>query len=236
MAGVFARFVVQRKIVSFKGWGMEGTARFWNFVAGICLATVSGMAYADDFGMSPESPAASSFYSGNFQSANPRYYQLAANENEAIQETADKSPVVPSAPFEPPWLSGRQAHHYLGVATVITAGLTALTAPGEACKRNCPQPAPPRQTSGTTHTRLARATAVLAVATVVTGLIYHWDDFHLEDGLADPDNQHVMLAGTGALLMLYAINKSEKSSVPTSHAAIAEAGAGAMLLAIKLTW
>jgi len=36
--------------------------------------------------------------------------------------------------------------------------------------------------------------------------------------------------------MLYAINKSAKSSVPTSHAGIAELGAVSMLVAIKLTW
>ena len=94
----------------------------------------------------------------------------------------------------------------------------------------------PRQTSGTTHTRLARTTAALAVATVITGLIYHWDDFHLEDGFSDPDNQHALLAGTGALMMLYAVNKSANSSVPTSHAGIAELGAVSMLAAIKLTW
>jgi hypothetical protein len=215
---------------------MEGRIKFWNIAAGFCLAAISGMAYADDTGVNPELPAAANFYTGNFQSSNPRYYQLAANEGGTVQGAKDETPVATAAQFESPWLTGRKAHQYLGIATVVSAGLTALAAPGERCEHNCPAQAPPRQTSGTAHTRLARTTAVLAVATVLTGLIYHWDDFHLEDGLADPDNQHVMLAGTGALMMLYAINKSEKSSVPTPHAFVAEAGAAAMLVAIKLTW
>jgi len=67
-------------------------------------------------------------------------------------------------------------------------------------------------------------------------LLYHWDDFHLEDGLSDPDNQHVMLGTAGALLMLFALNKSMKSNVPTSHAGYAELGGVAMAVAIKLTW
>ena len=94
----------------------------------------------------------------------------------------------------------------------------------------------PRQTSGTTHTRLARATAALAVATVMTGLIYHWNDIHWEDPFTDPDKMHARLAAAGALMMLYAVNKSAHSSVPTSHAGIAELGAVSMLAAIKLTW
>jgi hypothetical protein len=145
-------------------------------------------------------------------------------------------PAAPAAEYSPPWLTGRKAHQYLGLGTLVFAGLTALSSPGEGCEQNCPPVTAPRETSGTNHTRFARTTAVLAVATVITGLIYHWDDFHLEDGFSDPDNQHVMLAGTGALLMLYAINKSAKSSVPTSHAGLAELGAASMLVAVKLTW
>src|SRR5450756_1201572 len=210
---------------------MKYRVKFRNIAAGICLATLSGMVYADDTVMNLALPTAASFYTRNLLSSNLRSfnsqsfnssaYLLAANEADAVQG-----------------MSGRKAHQYLGLGTVVLAGLTAMTAPsGEGCD-NCPpasQP-PPRQTSGTTHTRLARATAAMAVATVMTGLLYHWDDFHLEDGWKDPDNQHVMLAGTGALLMLYAVNKSAKSAVPVSHAGTAELGAVAMVVAIKLTW
>lgn len=220
---------------------MELNFKVRNIAAGICLATLSGMVYAGDTVANLALPTAASFYTNNFESLKSRSfnspaYLLAANEADAIQGPAVVTPVTPAAEFQPPWMSGRKAHQYLGLGTVVFAGLTALAAPGEACEHNCPSQPPPRQTSGTAHTRLARTTAALAVATVLTGLLYHWDDFHLEDGWADPDNLHVMLAGTGALLMLYAVEKSAHSTVPTSHAGIAELGAASMLVAIKLTW
>ena len=76
----------------------------------------------------------------------------------------------------------------------------------------------------------------MAAATIATGLIAHWDDFHMEDGLTDPDNLHVLLGVTGAALMAYAVNKSMNSSAQVSHAAIAEMGALGMVAAIKITW
>jgi hypothetical protein len=220
---------------------MRCRIKFGKVVAGICLAASSGMVYAQDTAANIELPTYASIYTRNTASLNPASfdsspYLLAANEGSAAQP--DLVPATPATEYSPPWFTGRKAHQYLGLGTLLFAGLTALSSPGEGCEHNCPPPSqlPPRETSGTTHTRFARTTAVLAVATVITGLIYHWDDFHLEDGFSDPDNQHVMLAGTGALLMLYAINKSAKSSVPTSHAGIAELGAASMLVAVKLTW
>ena len=217
---------------------MKCKVKFGNMAVGICLAALSGMVCADDTGMSLGLPTAASFYTNNFQSLkpesfNPPAYLLATNGTGAIQGSAEVTPATTAAEFQPPWMSGRKAHQYLALGTVVLAGLTVLAAPGET--EGVSQQAP-RQTSGTTHTRLARATAAMAAATVVTGLLYHWDDFHLKDGWTDPDNLHVMLAGTGSLLMLYAINKSAKSAVPTSHSGMAELGAVAMVVAIKLTW
>lgn len=217
-------------------------------VASFCLGTLSGVAYADDTNL--ELPTAASFYTDNFQalksrsfdskSFNSTAYLLAANEGDAVREAADATsaitaPVTPAAEFKPPWMSGRKAHQYLGLGTVALAGLTMLAAPEEGCETNCGAQ-PPRQTSGTTHTRLARATAAMAVATVVTGLLYHWDDIYWEDPFTDPDKMHARLAAAGALLMLYAVNKSANSDVPVSHSGTAELGALAMLVAIKLTW
>jgi hypothetical protein len=203
--------------------------------AGMFIAAVSAMAHADDTAMHPEWPTAASSYAHDLRSlesgaSNPPAFQLAANGGDVLKGQADAGP---AAEFEPPLISGRKVHQYLGLSTVAFAGLTMLAAPEDEEGVSQTQP---RQTSGTTHTRLARTTAVLAVATVMTGLIYHWNDFHLEDGYSDPDNQHALLAGTGALLLLYAVNKSAHSSEPTSHAGIAELGAVSMLAAIKLTW
>jgi hypothetical protein len=208
--------------------------------AGIFMAALSGMVHADDTAMHAEWPTAASFYthdlrslrSGSFNSPsfNSSAYLLAANEGDVLKGQADAAPV---AEFKPPVISGRKVHQYLGLSTVAFAGLTILAAPEDEEGVSQTQP---RQTSGTTHTRLARATAALAVATVMTGLIYHWNDIHWEDPFTDPDKMHARLAAAGALMMLYAVNKSAHSSEPTSHAGIAELGAVSMLAAIKLTW
>jgi hypothetical protein len=108
-----------------------------------------------------------------------------------------------------------------------------VTAP-EGCEHNCAANTP-RETNGT-HAKLAKATVAMAAATIATGLIGHWNDFHLEDGITDPDNLHVLLGVTGAALMAYAVNKSMHSSTEVSHAGIAEMGALGMVAAIKITW
>jgi hypothetical protein len=213
------------------GW----SCKVVNIAAGICLAAISEMVHADDAAMNIELPTAASFYAHDFQSSgstsfNPQPYLLAANESGVLKGQAAAAPV---AEFKPPLISGRKVHQYLGLSTVAFAGLTMLAAPDEEEGASQTQP---RQTSGTTHTRLARTTAALAVATVITGLIYHWNDIHWEDPFTDPDKMHARLAAAGALMMLYAVEKSAHSSVPTSHAGIAELGAATMLVAIKLTW
>ena len=72
---------------------------------------------------------------------------------------------------------------------------------------------------------------------MASGLIIHWDDFNLEDGWKDPDNQHIVLGVSGAALLAYAVNKSMNvSQGSVSHAGIAELGALGMLVAVKLTW
>lgn len=171
----------------------------------------------------------------NLRFTDTQPYMLALNEATVVDgKTAGAESA--NAKFEPPLFSSSDAHKYLGIGTVLFAGLTAMAAPEEGCEHNCTTPLPPRQTSGTTHTRLARTTAALAVATLTSGLLVHWDDFHFEDGITDPDNQHMLLGTTGALMMLYAIHKSANSSTQTSHAGIAELGGVAMAVAIKLTW
>lgn len=160
---------------------------------------------------------------------------LVANEVDVLvkKKEAPATVLVPKQEFEPPLLSGSNAHMYLGLATIVAAAATAATAPSS-CDQNCTN-SPPRELNGT-HANLAKATVALAAATIVTGLLVHWDDFHLEDGITDPDNLHVLLGVTGAALMAYAVNKSANSAVKVSHSGLAELGAVGMLVAIKLTW
>lgn len=156
---------------------------------------------------------------------------LAANDTESVKPNTITPSVTPAAEFEPPLLSGSKAHQYLGIGTIALAALTALTPP-EGCEgNNCP----PRDVNGR-HATLAKATVAMAAATIATGLYAHWHDISMEEGLSDPDNLHVLLAGTGALLLAYAANMSANSSAPVNHAGIAEAGVLGMVVAVKLTW
>jgi hypothetical protein len=197
-----------------------------NQVAAIlCLMSLTSAAFASEATL----PNLSGSYTNNSTS-----YMLALNDTDAATKQAAAAPLDKPAEFQPRFFTMSKAHQYLGLGTVLFMGLTAMTAPDDGCENNCV--AKPRQTFGTTHTRLARTAAKMAIATVATGLIAHWDDFHLEDGFSDPDNQHVMLGATGAALMLYAVHKSATSTTPTSHAGLAELGGAAMLVAIKLTW
>jgi hypothetical protein len=172
---------------------------------------------------------------GKYYNESAKSFLLA--ENEAAASKSEKTIVAakPAAEFEPKLLTGKKLHQYLGLGTLALAGMTTLTAPGDGCEaQNCAQNS--RPVNGT-HAEFAKATAVMAIATVVSGLIIHWDDFNFEDGWKDPDNQHVVLGVSGAALLAFAVNKSMNvSSGQVSHAGMAELGALAMLVAVKLTW
>jgi hypothetical protein len=161
---------------------------------------------------------------------------LAANESDVLVKKSAKPVAAPQKEYEPPLLTGSNTHLVLGLATIAAALATAATAPDGGCEGNCAgYVAPPRQLNGA-HAQLAKATVGLAAATIATGLLVHWDDFHLADGWKDPDNLHVLLGVSGAALMAYAVNKSANSTKQVSHAGVAELGALGMLVAIKLTW
>lgn len=197
-------------------------------LAGAAMLAWTGLAGAQEVPLDLSTPA--QIYA---QRAMPM--MLAANDGAMTKETSSNIIKPAQEEFEPALFSGSNAHLVLGLSTIAAAVATAATAPGEGCETNCPAVLPPRETNGT-HAKLAKATVALAAATIATGLIYHWGDFHLEDGITDPDNLHVLLGVTGAALMAYAVNKSANSSTPVSHAGIAEMGALGMAVAIKITW
>jgi hypothetical protein len=200
-----------------------------HLAAGLCLAALTSTGYAAENTLDLSLPA-SRYYAQDAKS-----FMLAANDTGVIKAKSNTAAITPAAEFEPPLITGSNVHKYLGLATIALAGLSVVTNPGEGCEHNCAANAP-RDTNGT-HAQVAKATAAMAVATVASGLMAHWDDFSLEDGWSDPDNLHVLLGVTGAALMAYAVQKSASQSTGTvSHAGMAEVGAIGMLLAIKLTW
>jgi hypothetical protein len=150
---------------------------------------------------------------------------------ESVQSPTKK----PVEEYDAPFYSGGHLHQYLGIATLLAAGMTGVTHP-EGCEDSSCVANTKREMNGP-HAQWAKTTIALATATVAAGLLTHWDDFSLEDGLTDPDNLHVLLGAVGAGMMAYAVQKSLETDTGTvSHAGIANAGAVGMLLAIKLTW
>ncbi|TAJ79394.1 MAG: hypothetical protein EPO42_06190 [Gallionellaceae bacterium] len=206
-------------------------SRMRQVVAGFCLAVLAGSAYATEGALNLALPES------GFNSQASASFVLAANDSAVLAANAGakQAPVTPAAEFEPPLLSGSNAHQYLGLGTIVLAGLTAVTA-SEGCEGStCPANAPRDRTG--THAKLAYATVGMAAATIASGLVTHWDDFSLEDGWSDPDNLHVLLGVAGAGLMAYAVQKAASQATgKVDHAGLAEAGALGMVVAIKLTW
>jgi len=201
--------------------------QFKQLAAAVFLATLTSYSYAAEQTLDLSLPAR-----GNYYGQDNQPFLLAENSAGAVKtEAAEEKNVTPAASkFEPSLFSGSKIHQYLGVGTMVMAGMTFISH-----KHPVPGSNAPRDLHGA-HAHYGQATAIMAAATVASGLLSHWDDFSLEDGWSDPDNLHVVLAVSGAALMAYAINKSMNSTSATSHAGLAEAGALGMGLAIKLTW
>lgn len=137
--------------------------------------------------------------------------------NEASKEEADTKPKKNlHVDFEEPTFSGEKFHQYLGLTTL---GLVALTAIA------------PKEEDGL-HEIAAQSAALAAGATVGTGLVFHWNDFHLEDGITEPDNLHMILGSVGALLMAAAVSQAPEGG----HAGLGILGGSAMAVAVKITW
>ncbi len=124
-----------------------------------------------------------------------------------------------------PWLTGNKLHQYLGIGSLLAAGLAAVTAPES-------------EDGGSTndskgfHHYAGWTAAGLAGAAVGTGLVFHLDDIRLRDGFLDPDNLHALLGILATTAYFVAVT----SAPDTSHAGMGIAGAAAMLISIKLAW
>lgn len=205
---------------------MRHMVRMDRFVAGVCMAALVGVAHAQAAAPDIELPSPASYYTQNSRS-----YMLALNEGDAGKEQT-AMPVAQAAEFEPPLFSGSNAHKYLGLGTLALVFATAIAPKPAEIEDRAPTQADLDAQNSSTHAKLGRATAAMAAATVTSGLLTHWDDFHLEDGWTDPDNLHVMLGTVGALAMLYAVSQAPA----TEHAGTGVAGGVAMAVAIKITW
>lgn len=209
---------------------MKCNVRLKKIAASICLAVLSGMSYAgDDAVRDIAIPSIAGAYTNGSKS-----YMLALNDADSAQKQASAAaaPMTQAAEFKPPMFTGSNVHKYLGLGTVALVVATAIAPKPAEYEHAAPTQAQLDEQKSSTHAKLGRAAATLAAATVTTGLLAHWDDFHLEDGWTDPDNLHALLGTAGALAMLVAVSQAPGGG----HAGIGMAGGVAMGAAIKLTW
>lgn len=201
--------------------------KYKNIAASICMAALSGMAYAGDSVQDIAIPSITSAYTHGSKS-----YMLALNDAGTTRKQASAATSSQAAEFEPPMFSGSNAHKYLGLGTLALVIATAIAPKPPEVEDRAPTQAEVDAQNSSTHAKLGRAAAAMAAATVTIGLLTHWDDFHLEDGWTDPDNMHAMLGAAGALAMLFAVSQAPESG----HSSEGILGGVAMGVAVKLTW
>ena len=130
-------------------------------------------------------------------------------------------------------LTSNKFHKYLGIGSLLLAGLTAITAPDD--EEGSTGQAP---SGKDVHQALAYGATALGVGAVATGFAYHFDDINMENGFTDPDNLHMLLGLLGT--MGYAAAVADRPTSPDyssgSHSCYGIIGAVSMAVAIKLEW
>jgi hypothetical protein len=161
---------------------------------------------------------------------------LLADNSVTSASNRSAAPNIPDSAFEKPAITANQTHMYLGLASMTMAGITGLTA-STVGKDNGSA-----GLKSNVHVVAAKAAWQLGALAIGTGLWTHWDDFHLEDGLFDRDNLHVLLGTLGVIGYYMAVNSAvndyntKSGSVTTDHASYGILGGAAMITGIALTW
>ncbi len=156
---------------------------------------------------------------------------LLADNSARTPSNRTATPNIPDSAFEKPMITANQTHMYLGLASMGLGALAGISAPDGYDP----------DLLNTVHYKAAKAAWQLGAAAIGTGLWTHWDDFHLEDGLLDRDNLHVLLGTLGVigyyLAVQGAVDEYNSVGYPSSdHAAQGIFGGAAMITAIALTW
>ncbi len=142
-------------------------------------------------------------------------------------------PNIPDASFTQPFITENNIHMYLGLASLAMGGIAAISAPEDFDP----------DLLNTVHFKAAKASWQLGAAAVATGFYAHWDDFHIEDGLLDPDNLHILLGLAGTIGYYLAVkgavdeyNDPQIGYPSENHSTPGIFGGAAMTIAIGLTW
>lgn len=146
--------------------------------------------------------------------------KMAAESTSTNVQTGEKSDQYKSR-----WLTANKVHKYLGIGSIGAAGLTLLTIDSADDEGG-------NNKDGGIHETFARTATALGQAAVLTGLIFHWDDIKLSNGISDPDNLHLLLTTLGTLGYTKAVDQAPDES----HSGYGSFGAASMLLGIKMVW
>ena len=154
-----------------------------------------------------------------------------ADNRSSAQVRNASVPNIPDSAFEKPSITENNLHMYLGLASLAMGGLAAVTVP-ESYDPDL---------LNSVHFKAAKASWQLGAAAVASGFYTHWNDFHLEDGLLDRDNLHVLLGLIGTLGYYMAVKGAvdEYNDVgypSTDHASKGIIGGASMTFAIGFTW
>ncbi|MBI1195401.1 MAG: hypothetical protein GC138_06120 [Gammaproteobacteria bacterium] len=156
---------------------------------------------------------------------------LAANGSEmnSAGSAGDKA----KGNWSEPMFTGNKLHKYLGIGSLLLAGLTAMTAPDSEGGTSGQAPS-----GKDLHQSLAYGATALGVGAVATGFAYHFDDIHMENGITDVDNLHMILGllGTAGYAAAVADRPKSPNWSSGSHSTYGIVGAVSMAVAIKLEW
>ena len=148
--------------------------------------------------------------------ASATLYLAKADSDDAKSDSITTESKEEKPEYQERFFTANNIHKYLGLGSIAAAGAT-LLAPKE---------------QGGAHEKLGRTAAGLGVGAVITGLLFHWDDFDLSDGLNDPDNLHIMLTTMGTLGYLGAVSQAPGEG----HGALGALGAASMAIGIRMNW
>ena len=143
----------------------------------------------------------------------------------AGDNSVDMNDSMSKEPFKERMFTANKIHKYLGIGSIAAAGLTLLTPPENEGNTS-------ENVDGGIHETFARTATGLGIGAVLTGLLFHWDDITLSNGIKDPDNIHATLATLGTLGYLKAVNEAPDSS----HSGYGAMGAISMAIGIKMVW